>query len=189
MKKTRCLLISCCLVALPVWGQIQQGKKDAILLTEICVDRICFGDSLSKIFNHFGKPDTVIRSIPDTVEFAEPLHKSYRYGGFIFYEILHPNLSEGLFYGCIVREKGVVVSIKGIDLIIGETMAESVLDDFAQSITDVVKPRFNDKELYITMCTTLPGNLKSIEGDFIREIVFYFTDNILKHIETRFDLN
>jgi len=190
MKKLQYLLIVYyCLVTIPASGQVQQSEKDPILLTDICVENICFGDSISKILFHFGEPDTVIHNQDDSEEFAEPNNMMYWYENLVFYEILYSNLAEtkGLFYGCIVRKNGAFVSIREVDLIIGETTIETVMNNLAQSIKRIDKP--NDKEQYIFLHTTLPHNLKGAEGAFIRGIILFFTNNILIGIETYFDLN
>jgi hypothetical protein len=174
---------------LTVTGQNKRPVLDTVLINDICVENICFGDSISKIIKHFGKPDEVWYRPAGDWEFEEPTHKEYWYNNTIFYEILYPNLSDSLLYGCRIDMNKVSVSIKGTKMVIGETVINNIIDIFPYSIANLVRPKAS-KEFHVALYVILPSILEKIKGAFIFKINLYFSDNqILRQVETQFDLN
>ncbi len=186
-SKQTSLTILFCLLALSIFGQQNPQKTEAILLTDICVNHICFGDSISKMLNEFGNADTMMFKPNRGSEFEEPTHREYCYKGLRFYEILYPNLSEGLFYGGRIERKNTILSIKGGNLQIGKTTVDFVLSHFESFVRK--KGETKDKEYYIFFNVILPLTLQDVNGAFISEFHLYFTNGILTQGATVFDLN
>ena len=188
-RKFRLLFITTfCILTLNVLGQTIENKNDnAILLTEICINNICFGDSITKIINCFGIPDTVMYRPRGDWEFEEPTHNVYVYSQFRFYEIIYPHLSEGLLYGCRINIKDIPITLRDFNMLIGETTMDSVISYFDSSEIKVSKE--DSTNYLIVLYTKLPPNLKSVEGAFISKIDLYFTNGLLRQVWTQFDLN
>ena len=161
-------------------------SSDTVLINEICIEQVCFGDSIKKIIEYFGKPDTVtVYSPSNEGEFAEPPHTSYWYDNTIFYEI-HSGMTDSLFYGCRVEINNTVIAIRGVKMVIGKTVIEEMEDAFPASVAQM-KGSHHDK--YIHIYITFPSSLKPVAEGLIFEIVLQFTDQILKNVETSFYLN
>jgi hypothetical protein len=174
---------------LTVAGQ-NRPVLDTVLINDICIENICFGDSISKIIKYFGTPDEITHTPAEEWEFAEPPHNTYWYDNTLFYEILYPMLSDSLLYGCRIDKEKVTISIKGTKIIIGKTCVDDILSIFKLSASSIVVDKYS-KEYYIAIDVILSPSLNEVvKGAFIYEINLYFTsDKILRKVETNFDLN
>jgi hypothetical protein len=162
------------------------AMSDTVMINDICIEHVCFGDSITKLIKHFGSPDTIIYHPSEEGEFTEPSHISYWYHNTVFYEICHPDLTDSLLYGYRVDKNNAVIVIKGVKMIIGETVIEDIKEFFPASIS---RMKGSQHAKSIPIYITFPSSLKPIAEGLIFQITLYFVDNILKEAYTSFYLN
>lgn len=166
--------------------------SDTVMINDICIEQICFGDSIKKMIKYFGKPDTVIYHPPEEGEFIEPIYNEYYYDNLNvdfymrFYEIFHPGLTDKLLYGCRIDKNDMSVFIKGMPMTIGKTTIEDIKNAFPSSAFRM-EGSIHDK--YIHIYITIPTELKPVSGALIFEITLWCVNGLLKQVYTSFDLN
>ncbi|MDR1203605.1 MAG: hypothetical protein LBL58_18510 [Tannerellaceae bacterium] len=183
------LLIVLNFVCISVTAQVPSeivAISDTVMINDICIEQICFGDSIKKMIKYFGKPDTIIYHPSEEGEFIEPSHTSYWYHNTIFYEIHHPGITDGLFYGCRVNRDSTSIVIRGIKINIGKTRIEEIKNIFPASVMQM-KGNHHDKFIHIYIA--FPSSLKPIAEGLIFEVSLWFIDEVLKEVETSFYLN
>jgi hypothetical protein len=192
MKK---IMIVLSFVCISVTAQVSpeiMAISDTVLINDICIEQICFGDSINKLIKYFGNPDTVIYHPSEEGEFVEPINNEYYYDNLNvdfymrFYEILHPGLTDKLLYGCRIDKYNMSVFIKSVPMIIGKTTIEDIKNVFPASASHM-KGSIHDR--YIHIYITIPPELKPVAGALIFQITLLCTNGLLKQIYTSFDLN
>lgn len=171
-----------------MYGQSRRDILDAVYLNDICVEGLCFGDSITKMIELFGQPDTIILRPGGAWEFAEPSHRVYGYNkGMDFYEILYPRLSEGLVYGCYISGSKVSITLRGVKLVIGETRIEAMQEYFPK--TAALAEKASEIKYRFSIYPIIPSNLSRLETAFIQAIDLTFINGILSGIYTPLDKN
>ena len=186
MRKNLFVVIFCYL-SITSYSQSRKDILDTVYLNDICVEDLCFGDSISKMIDLFGQPDTIIFNPTGDWEFAEPSHNIYYYKGIHFYEILNTGLSKGLVYGCRIRRSKVSIKISEMNLVTGETRITEMQKYFPK--TDALAEKVSENKYRFSIYPIIPSNLSRLETAFIQAIDLTFINGILIGIYTPLDKN
>ncbi|HHT04447.1 MAG TPA: hypothetical protein GX005_09045 [Bacteroidales bacterium] len=181
------LIVFISLVGFSIFLANGQEDRSKIRINDICVEHLCFGDSIIELINSLGAPDSIIyRPIGDE-EFEEPSHNLYLYGNDLYYELLYPNLTQGLLYGCRISKIGFSILIGDVKMIIGETRIETMQEKLSKY--HFQEKRMNETEFVYSFYVLLPCELDDVKSAFVSEVQLFFTNDILRQIWTPLDKN
>lgn len=114
----------------------QTEKYDIIYLDDLCINIFCLKDSISNMYNFFGKPDREKLYETSNEEWAEPMQKKFFYGmqikninnvRRIEYECIFKELRKDSFFdiitGLVINSNKYVLNYKDCEIMIGDNIS------------------------------------------------------------------